>query len=427
MGNVVDDYRFTLGNSQFVPIVVGAMGVDISTADLALEAARLGGIGHISDAMSLVVADKTFGTRFSKAKAARYRATKAGLDKSMVKFDLGDLREAQHRNVQAVMSRKKGEGAVFINVMEKLTMGAATDTLQARLEAALDGGIDGITLSAGLHTHSLGLIKDHPRFRDAKIGIIVSSLRALKIFLRSAKRVDRLPDYIVVEGPLAGGHLGFGYDWYEYNLETIVEEVLDYLREASLDIPVIPAGGIFTGTDAVGFLQGGASAVQVATRFTVSEEAGLPNRAKQAYFNANEKDVVVSSVSPTGYPLRMLTTSPCLAGSNVTPQCEPFGYALDSSGACAYLDAYAATPTGKKGRKLAVRGKICLCYHFSKKNCYTCGHFVYRLKDTTHRLADGTYQLLSTEHIFKDYQFSREHAIALPKKQPELIPATNEF
>ena len=266
MGNVVDDYRLTLGNSQFVPIVIGAMGVDISTTGLALEAARLGGIGHISDAMSLVVADKTFGTRFSKAKAARYRATKAGLDKSMVKFDLGDLREAQHSNVEAVMSRKKGEGAVFINVMEKLTMGAATDTLQARLEAALDGGIDGITLSAGLHTHSLGLIKDHPRFRDAKIGIIVSSLRALKIFLRSAKRVDRLPDYIVVEGPLAGGHLGFGYDWYEYSLETIVEEVLDYLREASLDIPVIPAGGIFTGTDAVGFLQGGASAVQVATR-----------------------------------------------------------------------------------------------------------------------------------------------------------------
>jgi nitronate monooxygenase len=237
--------------------------------------------------------------------------------------------------------------------------------------------------------------------------------------MRSAKRVDRLPDYVVVEGPLAGGHLGFGDDWQEYSLASIVEEVQTYLAKESLDIPVIPAGGIFTGTDAVEFLQTGAGAVQVATRFTVSQEAGLPNRAKQAYFNANQEDVIVSSVSPTGYPLRMLSNSPCL-NSHVKPQCEPFGYALDADGKCAYLDAYQAAPSGKKGRKLVVRDKVCLCYHFSKKNCYTCGHYVYRLKDTTHRNADGSYQLLSTEHIFKDYQFSRDHEIALPQAAPRM-------
>jgi len=163
----------------------------------------------------------------------------------------------------------------------------------------------------------------------------------------------------------------------------------------------------------VAFLRAGAGAVQVATRFAVSQEAGLPAKTKQRYFQANKDDVVVSSVSPTGYPLRMLVMSPCL-NSNIEPQCGPFGYALGGDGKCAYLDAYEATAVGRKGRKLAVRDKICLCYHFSKNNCYTCGHYVYRLKDTTNKLADGSYQIPSAEHIFKDYQFSRDQRIALP-------------
>jgi nitronate monooxygenase len=229
-----------------------------------------------------------------------------------------------------------------------------------------------------------------------------------------------------VEGPLAGGHLGFGEDWKQYQLKTIVEEVRTFLSSKSLEIPIIPAGGIFTGTDAVQYLRSGAGAVQVATRFTVSEEAGLPARAKQAYFAASEKDVVVSMVSPTGYPLRMLSTSPCL-DSNVKPQCEPFGYALDGKGQCAYLDAYAATGEDSRGRTLPVSDKICLCYHFSKNNCYTCGHLVYRLKDTTRLRADDSYQLLTAEHIFRDYQFSRDHSIALPAREPDRILVANEY
>jgi nitronate monooxygenase len=277
---VVDDYRLMLGDAEFVPIMVGGMGVDISTADLALEACRLGGIGHISDAMSPFVGDQKYGSKHTKTKANRHKATKDGFDKSTVKFQTEDLMQAQREVVDATMARKRGDGAVFINIMEKLNMGAPTDTLRARLNAALDGGIDGITLSAGLHTHSMGLMKDNPRFRDAKIGTIVSSVRALKIFLRSAKRVDRMPDYVIVEGPLAGGHLGFGDDWAEYELADIVAEVLQFLRDESLDIVVIPAGGIFTGTDAAEYLEMGAGAVQVATRFTITEEAGLPARAK---------------------------------------------------------------------------------------------------------------------------------------------------
>jgi NAD(P)H-dependent flavin oxidoreductase YrpB (nitropropane dioxygenase family) len=218
---------------------------------------------------------------------------------------------------------------------------------------------------------------------------------------------------VIVEGPLAGGHLGFGDDWREYNLRDIVIEVLDFLKKEELNIPVLPAGGIFTGTDAVEYLQLGAAAVQLATRFTITEECGLPDKAKQVFFNSREEDVFVSSVSPTGYPLRLLKSSPCI-GSNIKPQCEPFGYILNRDGTCAYIDAYEATGLDAAGKKLPVKDKVCLCYHFSKYNAYTCGHYVYRLKDTSRQLPGGEYQLLTAEHVFKDYQFSREHKIALP-------------
>ncbi|MDP6673642.1 MAG: nitronate monooxygenase, partial [Gammaproteobacteria bacterium] len=368
----LDNYRLSLGQHQYVPIMIGGMGVNISTAELALEACRLGGIGHISDAMLPFVSDKKFHTHFTKTKSEKYRASRDTFDKTNVKFALEDLHQAQLKFVESAMEQKKGDGGIFINVMEKLNMAAPGETLRTRLTASLDAGIDGITLSAGLHNSSLKLIADHPRFNDAKIGIIVSSSRALKIFLRSGKRVNRLPDFVVVEGPLAGGHLGFGEDWNEYNLKDIVIDVLDFLKKEQLDIPVIPAGGIFTGTDAAEFMQLGSGAVQLATRFTVTQECGLPTKAKQVYFNAEEKDIFVSTLSPTGYPLRVLQQSPCI-NSNVKPQCEPLGYILNKDGNCQYLDAYEATAVDEKGRKLAVKDKICLCYHFSKYNTYTCG------------------------------------------------------
>lgn len=410
----VDNYRFRLGQFELVPIVIGGMGVDISTTELALTAVRLGGVGHISDAMVQHVSDRKYETHFTKAKSEKHRGTRDGFDKTTVKFDLQHLHQAQVNHVRHTMDRKHGTGAVFINVMEKLTMGAPGDTLRARLTGALDGGIDGITLSAGLHIGTLKLIEDHPRFRDVKIGPIVSSVRALKIFLKSATRVDRLPDYVIVEGPLAGGHLGFGDDWRDYNLRDIVAEILAFLREEKLEIPVIPAGGIFTGTDAVSYLRMGASALQVATRFTITEECGLPARVKQDYFRAEEADLVVSGVSPTGYPIRLLSYSPCFE-ANIKPQCEAFGYLLSREGTCAYLDAYEQTPVDARGQKLPVQGKVCLCYHFSKFNCYTCGHNVYRLKDTTHSRPEGGYQVLSAEHVFGDYQFSTGGRIVLPQ------------
>ncbi|MGI9308135.1 MAG: nitronate monooxygenase, partial [Gammaproteobacteria bacterium] len=415
----VDNYRLALGDKEYVPIMVGGMGVDISTDRLALEACRLGGIGHVSDAMSTHVADKKFKTKYTKSKANQNRDSRDSEDKTGVKFNLEELRESQIQVISDVMTRKQGDGLVFVNVMEKLNMGSPSDTLQTRMIGALDAGIDGITLSAGLHNGSLKLIADHPRFRDAKIGIIVSSVRALKIFLRRASKLKRMPDYVIVEGPLAGGHLGFGEDWREYELTNIVVEVLAFMKEEELNIPGIPAGGIFTGTDAAEMLALGAGAVQVATRFTVTEECGLPAKVKQEYFAADEEDVIVSQVSATGYPIRLLTSSPCL-GSNIKPQCEPFGYTLAGDGTCKYLDAYHATGFDDKGKKLPVTDKICICYHFSKYNVYTCGHYVYRLKDTSYKLPDGSYALLKAADVFRDYQFSKNHEINIPKPEAEV-------
>lgn len=409
----VDNYRLKLGQKEYVPIIIGGMGVNISTSNLALAVANLGGIGHISDAEICAISDREFGTEFVKHKREKYKSYANNPDKKAVKFDINDIREAQKLYVSKTMDAKSGSGGIFINCMEKLLMNDPVETLKARLEAAMDAGIDGITLSAGLHMRSLELIQDHPRFRDVQLGIIVSSVRALKIFMHRAIRLNRLPDFIVVEGPLAGGHLGFDInDLNKYNLHDIFFEILKFLSDQNITIPVIPAGGIFTGTDATEFLKNGAGAVQVATRFTIAQESGIPNDAKQAYLNASESDVVVNMVSPTGYPMRMLKNSPALQTS-MKPNCEALGYILDSEGHCDYIKEYEAAKALNPA-KPEVNTKFCLCTNMYQYNCWTCGALVYRLKDTTNKLDDGTYQIPTAKDIFNDYLFSENQSINKP-------------
>ena len=223
---------------------------------------------------------------------------------------------------------------------------------------------------------------------------------------------------MVIEGPLAGGHLGFGMDWAEYDLATIVTEIHQYLQAEKLDIPLIAAGGIFTGSDAVRFIELGASAVQVATRFTVTRECGLPDDIKQEYFKASESDIEVNEISPTGYPMRMITSSPGI-GDGIRPNCEAYGYLLDANGKCAYISSYNREVAAHPGeRRVKVMDKTCLCTHMRNFDIWTCGQLTWRLKDTTHRNPDGSYQLLTAEHVFKDYQFSTDNQVALP--EPEL-------
>ena len=403
----LDDFRLKIKEKEYKPIVIGGMGVDISTPELAQVAASLGGIGHISDAMSPYVSDKRFKTRFQQQKSRRYHYMRNIVEKEGVKWESDIVYQANKNYVEAAMNYKNGSsGAVYINIMEKLSMGDAKETLKARLLGALDGGIDGITLSAGLHTGTLSLIKDHPRFHDAALGVIVSSVRALKLLLEVPSVSKRFPDYIVVEGPLAGGHLGFGKDWRNYNLSIITQDILSFLQQEQLDIPVIPAGGIFSGQEGVNFLESGASGIQVATRFTISEECGLPNHVKQRYIAAKKEDVTVTTASPTGYPMRILKDSPSLS-SNIKPNCEALGYMLDAKGACPYQKAYHEAPIDKKGRKTPVTDKMCICHHFMRNQCYTCGYNVFRLKEKTEKLSNGIYKILPAEAIFNDYLYSK--------------------
>ncbi len=414
----VDNFRLQLGGKEYVPIIIGGMGVNISTTELALAAEKLGGIGHISDALVTYVCDRIFSTSFVSRKRKKYAQYSGTPDKSAVLFDLEELAEAQKKYIEHTISQKTGKGAVFLNCMEKLTMNSGIETLKARLSAAMDAGIDGLTLAAGLNLRTLDLIQDHPRFRDVNIGIIISSVRALAIFLKRAIRLNRVPDYIIVEGPLAGGHLGFGpADWHTFDLKTIFSEVLAFLKKEGLNIPVIPAGGIFTGSDAVDYLQMGAGGVQVATRFTISKEAGLPADVKQSYINAREEDIVVNMASTTGYPMRMLTSSPTLRYA-IKPNCEGLGYLLENGGKCTYIDEYYnALAERKAGEPLVVKEKTCLCTGMANYDCWTCGHTTYRLKETTILLPNGKWQLPRAEDIFNDYQFSRDHSIMRPEPE----------
>ena len=283
----------------------------------------------------------------------------------------------------------------------------------------MDAGIDGITLSAGLHLGSFALMEDHPRFRDVKLGIIVSSARALNLLLRKAARTQRLPDYVIVEGPLAGGHLGFGMDWADYDLKVIAAEVVAFLAEKDLDIPVIAAGGVFSGSDAVEYMELGCVGVQCATRFTITEECGLPGQVKQEYLKAVEEDIVVNLISPTGYPMRMLQKSPAI-GAGIRPNCEAYGYLLDKNGHCDYIDAYNAV-VAQNPKEVKVLDKTCLCTAMRRFKVWTCGHYTYRLKDTANFLNDGTYELPSAEHVLHDYLYSTENQVHRPPLKANIV------
>lgn len=415
----LDNYRLKFGDREYLPIIIGGMGVDISATGLAFAAARLGGIGHISDAMLPTVVDQERRTSFVRDKLQKYKYNVANIDKSMVQFDLEALARATRLHVSSVMEAKKGTGMVFINCMEKLTMNNPAGTLKTRLESAMDAGIDGITLSAGLHLGTFSLIEDHPRFRDVKLGIIVSSVRALKLLLKKSSRTGRAPDYVIVEGPLAGGHLGFGMDWADYDLKVIAADVVDYLAGEGLNIPVIAAGGVFTGSDAVDYLEMGCSGVQCATRFTITKECGLPGPVKQEYLKAVEEDIVVNMISPTGYPMRMLQQSPAI-GSGIRPNCEAYGYLLDKNGHCDYIDAYNAV-VAQNPKEIKVLDKTCLCTAMRRFKVWTCGHNTYRLKETANQLADGTYELPTAEHVVHDYLYSTDYQIHRPPLEAKIV------
>lgn len=261
------------------------MGVGISLAGLASAVANEGGIGVIS-------------------------ATGIGmLEPDFNQNVWGASERALRREIRR--ARELTSGIVGVNLMVALT------DYYELLQVAVDEGIDVVFLGAGLPLKMPdSVVGDGAGKAAVKIAPIVSSGRAAAlIFQYWGKHYHRVPDAVVVEGPLAGGHLGFkktDIDDPDHSLEKILPEVVSVIRsfEQSFgkSIPVIAAGGVYTGADIYRFLQLGAQGVQMATRFVATEECDASLSFKEAYIHCRKEDIVIID-SPVGLPGRAIRNS----------------------------------------------------------------------------------------------------------------------
>jgi NAD(P)H-dependent flavin oxidoreductase YrpB (nitropropane dioxygenase family) len=191
-----------------------------------------------------------------------------------------------------------------VNIMYALT------NYDELVKVAVEEEVGAIISGAGLPLHLPSLTRDS----SIKLIPIVSSARAADLIMHTwLKRYQRLPDAFVIEGPLAGGHLGFNYTEAigikQLFLEDIVKDVLGLVKGYEVTynkkIPVIAAGGIFTGKDIAHMLNLGASGVQMATRFVCTKECDISNKYKETYLKCKEEDIVVI-LSPAGMPARVI-------------------------------------------------------------------------------------------------------------------------
>lgn len=260
------------------PIIQGGMGVGVSMHKLAGTVAKEGGIGIISTA-DIGYQEEDFE---KNPKESNLRAIGKEIKKA---------REIAGK-----------DGIVGVNIMVALADYAEI------VKECVNQKIDLIISGAGLP-------KDLPKYvkgTKTKIAPIVSSLRACKLITKLwSTKYDYVPDMIVIEGPEAGGHLGFKpkelQDGSKPKLEDIVVEVVEYVKELESEtnkkIPVIPAGGIFTSKDIKKFLNLGAAGVQMATRFVATEECDASIEFKNAYINTKKEDIKIIK-SPVGMPGR---------------------------------------------------------------------------------------------------------------------------
>ncbi|KUO75643.1 MAG: 2-nitropropane dioxygenase [Clostridia bacterium BRH_c25] len=261
-----------------MPIIQGGMGVGISLSGLAAAVANEGGVGVIA-AAGIGMLDYDFSTKFLEANITRLKS---------------EIRKA----------REKTKGIIGVNIMVALTNYAEY------VKASIEEGIDVIFSGAGL---PLSLPQHLEGKYDTKLVPIVSSARAASVICRKwLEKYNYLPDAIVVEGPKAGGHLGFKEAQIfddEYSLEKIVPEVVNevkiYEDKAGRPIPVIAAGGVYSGEDILKFMKLGASGVQMATRFVTTEECDASIAFKNTYINSKKEDVTIIK-SPVGMPGRAI-------------------------------------------------------------------------------------------------------------------------
>lgn len=259
-----------------VPIIQGGMGVGVSKASLAGAVSAEGGLGVIA---SVGLGDHTWSRE-------RYEQTS---------------REALLVEIEKV---KRRDLPVGVNVM------VALSNYQSLVEACVEAEADVIISGAGLPLR----LPQYVAGSAVRLVPVVSSGRAAALICRTwLKKHARTPDAIVVEGPLAGGHLGFRYEdlvnGTAPSLDELVREVLpvaeEYGQRQGTPIPVIAAGGIFTESDIVSFLDMGAGGVQMGTRFVGCHECDASDGYKQAYLDATPDDVALIR-SPVGLPARVI-------------------------------------------------------------------------------------------------------------------------
>jgi nitronate monooxygenase len=277
------DFRQTLpslvikGKTIRIPIIQGGMGVGVSLSPLASSVAEEGGVGIVSSA----ALDRLVSKRTGK-KHTTY--------------------EAVYEEIS--LAKAKG-GVAGINIMVALIQ-----TYDDTVKGAIDAGADLIISGAGLPM-SLPVIQ---KPGDTALVPIVSSARALELICKKWERVGYRPDAVVLEGPLAGGHLGFKLEEL-YNESNRLENLLPPVKEMAEKhggFPVIVAGGIYTHDDIVRFLKMGADGVQMGTRFLVTQESSATDAYKQAVINAGKEDIIVSHNpgSPCGLPFMVIKESP---------------------------------------------------------------------------------------------------------------------
>lgn len=273
-----------LGNKESkYPIIQGGMGVGVSMHKLAGNVSKEGGIGIISTA-DIGYQEEDFKKDPNKA----------------------NLR-AIGKEIQKARKIAGEDKIIGVNIM------VALKNYSEIVKECVKQKIDLIISGAGIP-------KDLPEYikgTDTKIAPIVSSLRCCKLIVTHwIKKYDYVPDMIVIEGPEAGGHLGFKSEELEENskpkLEDITKDVVNYIKEIEKEtgknIPVISAGGIWDSKDISKFLDLGASGVQMATRFVATDECDASDEFKQAYINAKSEDVKIIK-SPVGMPGRAINNN----------------------------------------------------------------------------------------------------------------------
>jgi len=268
-----------IGNLKVrIPIIQGGMGVGISLSGLASAVANEGGIGVISSAgLGLI-----------------YRHTANDYMEACIIGLKEEIKKA----------KEKSTGIIGVNIMMALT------NFSDMVKTAIAEKVDIIFAGAGL---PLDLPKYLTEGCSTKLVPIVSSARAAKIICEKWKTLyNYLPDMVVVEGPKAGGHLGFKtnqIDDPDFSIENLIPEVVRELaifeEKYNQEIPVVAAGGIYTGEDMYKIMQLGAKGVQIASRFVATFECDANIKFKESYLNATDNDVEIIK-SPVGMPGRAL-------------------------------------------------------------------------------------------------------------------------